>query len=350
MTTNLGTLDLGSYTNIETIEFLFKVYKQCGKTHEELVIEDMQQGIMNINILMTAWAKYNNLYSFQSYMYNLLANQSAYLLPLGVVDVPPQEVSVAQITRQLGGTAFSSAGSANAPFDGIGSSSCNAGSNGNIGYIFPFPQSISYVGIQTPATATYTLSFQYSYNATTYAAGQWITVLETNSQMYYAGQQTWYVVPVPQSASYFRIIETGGATLVISQLYFSFPYQSRILSPMTRSEYISLPTKNTMSDVTSYYLNRSQNPYLYLWPVPTLEYPYLVLNAKIAYAQVVNLTDIITIPNRFYDALFYGVSMRCAEEIAPDRYDKLSISYSAALKGIEEEDTEHNPIRFYFTM
>ena len=177
----------------------------------------------------------------------------------------------------MGGMAFSTAGgSAGNCFDPNQTAGCTqTAPNGSIGYDYGIhtTNSILYVGITPLATATYTLTVQYSFDMV-----NWTNVYIAPSQSYPAYQTTWFVVEQSLNARAWRITETGGATLAIQQIYFSQPSNAgvgdRLLTALSHSEWMSLSTKmNTTPSPSGYYFNQSTlapslSPTITLWPVP----------------------------------------------------------------------------------
>jgi hypothetical protein len=359
-------ITLNPFINVTANEIIIESFERIGLTLPELVGNPLISAINSLNILLTDWAKYNNLYSIQPFMVNLTTGQKSYQLPIGTADVPEREVSIANITRQLGGVASSSSGVAQNAFDGNSTTSCTqTASNGYIAYNFNNNPgfALDYIGIQSNTTQQYTLAIEYSFDNS-----NWINIYPvinnqnpptTGLQTYLAGQQVWYVNKVAQLAPYWRIRETNGATLDIQELYFCTHNISRQISLLSRSQYLGIATKDLTGSVSSYLLNRDINPSIILWPVPDgkLDYPYLILNLKVLSPQIIYLTDILNIPNRFYEAFCANLALKLAQkdkimgiEISPDKMANLMQSAVKSMEDIEQEDTEHAPYIFQFNL
>jgi hypothetical protein len=353
-------ITLNPFINVTANEIIIESFERIGLTLPELVGNPLISAINSLNILLTDWAKYNNLYSIQPFMVNLTTGQKSYQLPIGTADVPEREVSIVNITRQLGGVASSSSGVAQNAFDGNSTTSCTqTASNGYIAYNFNNNPgfALDYIGIQSNSNQTYTLAIEYSFDGI-----NWLNIYSnsnttTGQQIYLAGQQVWYVNKVASLAPYWRIRETGGAILDIQEIYFCTHNISRQISLLSRSQYLGIATKDLTGSVSSYLFNRDINPSITLWPVPDgkLDYSYLILNLKILSPQVVNLTDIINMPSRFYEAFCANLAFKFAEkdkimgiEISLDKMAHLMQSAAKSMEGIEQEDTEHTPYLFQF--
>jgi hypothetical protein len=360
-------ITLTPFINVTANQIILESFERIGLTLPELVGNPIVSSINSLNILLTDWARYNNLYSIQPFMTNLIGGQKSYQLPIGTADIPEREVSVADITRQLGGTAYSSAGGvAQNAFDDNPATACTQTSpDGYISYAYtPAPGfALDYIGIQSNTTQQYTLAIEYSFDNS-----NWINIYPvinnqnpptTGLQTYLAGQQVWYVNKVSILAPYWRIRETNGATLDIQELYFCTHNISRQISLLSRSQYLGIATKDLTGSVSSYLLNRDINPSITLWPVPDgkPDYPYLILNLKVLSPQIIYLTDILNIPNRFYEAFCANLALKLAQkdkimgiEISPDKMANLIKSAAKSMEDIEQEDTEHAPYIFQFNL
>jgi tRNA/tmRNA/rRNA uracil-C5-methylase (TrmA/RlmC/RlmD family) len=69
------------------------------------------------------------------------------------------------------------------------------------------------------------------------------------------------------------------------------------------------------------------------------------------------LTDILNIPNRFYEAFCANLALKLAQkdrimgiEISPDKMANLIQSAAKSMEDIEQEDTEHAPYIFQFNL
>ena len=350
---------LNPFINVTANSIMIEAFERLGVVLPELVGNPLYSAINSLNILFTDWARYNNLYSIKPFMANVIQGQKNYQLPIGTADIPEREVSVASITRQLGGIASSSAGGvAQNAFDGNPNTACTQTTpNGNITYLYNNNNGygIDYIGIQSNVTATYNIVIEY---APIFGA-DWVTAINTGSQDYEIGQQVWYVNPTPQLAKYWRIRETGGATLNIQEVYFCTHNISRQLSLLSRSQYLGISTKDQQGSVSSYVFNRDVNPSITLWPVPdgAADYPYLILNLKVLNPQITTLTDVVAIPSRFYEALCAGLAVKLAEkarvigvDVPPDKIARLAAQAEKAMEDIEQEDTEHSPYIFQFNL
>src|ERR1700692_538819 len=231
-----GTFNFGSTISEQ---FIIDAYERCGILPDIITAEQIQSAQRSINLLLSEWInKGLNLWTVKQSMLNLIANQNAYLLPYPTSDV--LEATIRTSTRNLGGTPFSSAGgNASKAFDGNPNTACTqTAPNGYISYNWGngTQYSINMVGIQSNATLTYTLVCEYSNDNINL-----VQVLAIPAQTYTNGINASFLVPVPTLGQYFRVRETGGATLNIQELYFNPSLQDTIVTRLSRAESIALP-------------------------------------------------------------------------------------------------------------
>lgn len=221
-----------------------------------------------LNFIMQEWAtKGSNLFTIQTGMIGLYANQYQYSIPAEGIDL--KTVSLRQSNRVLGGTPFASPdGVAANAFDNNPATACTQMfADGYISYVWAAGNSnmITLVGIQSNQTRNYTLNCDTS---PTGLAGTWTTRLSIPIQSYPIGEIQWFTVFKPSSDLQFRIIETGGAILDIQELYFNNTVLDYLITRISEFEYNSQSSKTQNGRPTSFYVDRQIVPILYLWPVP----------------------------------------------------------------------------------
>jgi hypothetical protein len=300
----------------------------------------------SINFILSEWINRGlNLWTVTQSMLNLVPNQSSYQLPIPTSDVLEATIRTSQ--RQLGGLALSSSGVAANAFDGNSATACIQNApDGWIAYNYGagIQYAIAMVGVQSNATLTYTLNFQYSNDNI-----NWFTVLSVPAQQYLIGSNTWFVIPVPIFGQYFRIIETGGATLNIQELYFNTALLDIPITRISRSDYIDIPNKAQTGRPTSFWVDRQINPNIYIWPTPTQPYNNLFYTRVRMLQDIGSLINMAEIPQRFYDALTAGLAIRLAVKYSPDkeRLMLLKEEYRDAFDMAAREDAERVPLRIF---
>lgn len=335
------TFNFGTTTTVQT--FIDEAFELCGIVGAAIDGLQITSAIRSLNFLLSEWTnKGFDLFTVQKAMMQINVGQPSYQLPPYVVEVP--ECTASNNTRVLGGTPFSSnGGTASNAFNGNPNSACTQNApNGYISYTYPAGNTpaIYYVGIQNNTSGNYNIVFEYSFDGNT-----WLTGLTIGQKFYPIGQIIWAVVPSPINAMAVRIRETGGATLNVQQIYFSVPNFSRILTPISRSEWTSYPNKQIQATPSSYYLDRQISPVLTLWPTPDNSYETLVFNQ---YQQIMDVTAMnqnIQIPQMFMRACSLALASELAYKFAQDKYPELSRLKDIAYNEAKIEDVEKVPMR-----
>jgi hypothetical protein len=260
-------------------------------------------------------------------------------------------VATQPVRLNSGGIPTSSAGgNAGNCFDPNQTAGCiQVAPNGNISYDYGAGKSYSilYVGITPLNISTYTIVVEYSFDNV-----NWTTVYTAPTQTYPANQITWFVIQQSLNARAWRIRETSGETLEIQQIYFAQPTTygtgDRLLNPLSRSEYIAIPTKLTQGFPSGYYFNQIIPPTISLWPTPPVNNTQTnILYTNYSYAQdVTQMFQTASIPQRFYDALVSGLSARLAMKFAPDKLAVMEAKASEAYQIAAKTDFENVTLRF----
>jgi hypothetical protein len=334
-----GTYNFGNTT---ADRLLTKAFQRCGISGADLTGEMISSAKLSANLLFCEWVNRSiPLWPIQKTVINMNAGQAYYTLPPATVDI--MEITKATLTRQLSGSAYSSAGGiANNAFDGDSSTACTqTAPDGYISYDYGSGEgnSIVYVGIQSNEITDYTLVIEYSYDNT-----NWITAQNTGLQSYYVGIPVWYVLNAPPYARAWRIRETGGATLNIQEIYFDIPDQSLPMLRISRADYAYRTNKTFQAPPSSFLVDRTVNPTLIVWPTPDTTYNYFVINYMRQIQDLDELNQNIDIPTYFYDAFVNGLSARMAIEYAPEKVDILNAAAEASYSYASNANIEWVPI------
>lgn len=343
-----------NFQNSFTVDIIIKeAFERCGLLSDITTANQLQSAQRSLNIMFTNWLNRGlNLWAVDQQMIQLVPNQATYMLPPGTVDILSNECKIAKITRQLNGSAYSSAGgvAANA-FDGDSSTACTqTAPNGYISYDFGagLGWAINYIGIQANATITYTLAFEYSFdNVNWYNAynGVISTAINNNQPQPYnfiPGQIAWFVPTVPVWAEFWRVRETGGNTLDIQEIYFNTPNSAKNITRLSRGDYESITNYNQISDVSSFVVNRLVNPNVEFWPTPSPQSSYTtcIFNRKRMIQDVSDFISTVDNPQRFFEALCAGLAALIAQKFAYDKYDALRQVAEDAFVKAASSDTE----------
>lgn len=325
-------LTSGTY-NFQSVEIellIREAYERIGILGEFVEYQKLDSAKRSIDLIFLDWMnKSVNLWTLGITYLPLITSQSTYNLPVIVSDII--QASIRTSTRQLEGTATSSAGgtAANA-FDGNPATACTqTAPNGNIQYNYgvdglgnSITQKINFVGIQPNDTNLYNIVIENSLDGIT-----WNTLL-TQEINCVAGVNNWFDIITPTAAQYYRLRATTGTTLNIQELYFNNNINDILMSNISRYGYYSFSNRQYESQPNIYYLHRDITPVLHIYPTPSSQFNCMFYSYKQMIQDTGDLyTNTVEIPSRFYVALI----SRLAYELAL-KYRSNDLQYLQLLK------------------
>jgi len=321
------------------VELLIRdAYENIGIAPEFITPQKLESARRSLNLILIEWMnKSTNLWTLHNDFIALEQGKYKYTLENYVSDIT--EVNLRTSTRQLNGTPASSNGgvAANA-FDGNATTACTQNAqNGNISYDYGAgrEQNISFFGITSHATLTYSLSVEVSNDNV-----NWQNTLTIPAKVFEASRLYWFDIPTPTNARYYRIRETGGVTLNIQEIYFNNNVLDTTISSISRDEYLKFPQKNIKGRPSVYYFDKSITPSISLWPSPAASYNAISYSYKKMMQDVGLYTNTIEIPSRFYPALTAALSYKLAIKFNSQVADILSVEYQNSFNLATIEDTE----------
>jgi len=315
-----------------------EAYERIGILEENIGPQKLTSAKNSLNFILLDWMnKGVNLWTLDTAFLPLIPGKSKYELPTTVSDII--QANIRTSTRQLNGTAAATTGTADQAFDSDNLTACTqTTANGNISYDYGVGNvfAITFLGIQSNTTQTYSLDFQVSQDNI-----NWSTLFTIPSQEYEAGVNTWFDVPIEQNSRAYRVVETGEGTLDIQELYFNNTINDQTISNVSRNTYISYPQKSQQGRPTTFYFNRQITTNISLWPVPNPTYNCFFYSYKKVTQDIGNLyTNTIDIPAHFYPALVWGLSFHLAIKFKPELMETFSSDYERAFERASVEDTE----------
>jgi len=334
------------FTSPQSEQIITDAYERIGIVPSPITLEQIQTAQRSMNFILSSWVnKGLNLWTVQEGLLGLQNNQRAYSLPLGVIDW--LEAELRQSQRQLGGVPFSSEGGvASNAFDYNPNTACTqTGPNGYISYNWsPSQFDIEMVGVQSNVTDIYTLVFEFSNDNIT-----WTQVGAPPAQTYTQGVLTWFAIAVPTNGSYFRVRETGGATLNIQELYFNTAILDIVINRQSRAEYQAQPNKNQTGQPSTFYINRQISPVAYIWPVPYGNFNCIHYTFIQQMQDVGTMINCAQIPTRFLEAftakLAHMLSVKQVKDLAKVQMLGQLAEMEYTIAG--QEDRERVPLRVY---
>ncbi len=137
-------------------------------------------------------------------------------------------------------------------------------------------------------------------------------------------------------------------TVMVTDVYIRFgsPATDRYISPISRTEYASLPNKATQGVPNQYWFNRRVSPEITFYFTPDSNGPYVARYYSVRQTQDVELSggDTVEIPYRYLEAFVSGVAWQLSKSYAPQVKESLFGDYQRALQIVMTQDTENVPL------
>ncbi len=126
------------------------------------------------------------------------------------------------------------------------------------------------------------------------------------------------------------------------------------ISRISRDEYINIPSKNSTSRPTQFYVDRSITPIIKLWPTPDSSDYTLVYDRLVRMDDADAGINTLDMPFRFYPCLAAGLAYYISLKYAPERVQVLKSVYEEEFTRAAEEDRDRaslhlTPSRDYYT-
>lgn len=334
----------GAY-NFQSVEIELLIrdaYENIGIAPEFITPQKLESAKRSINLILLEWMnKGGGLWTLANDFITLEQGRSKYALANYVSEIT--EVNLRSSNRQLNGIAASSNGgvAANA-FDGSSTTACTQNApNGNISYDYTEgqEQNITFCGIISHVNLTYSLNIEASNDNAT-----WHNALTIPAKSFTAGKLYWFDIEAPKNARYWRIRESGGATLDITEIYFNNNVLDTVISAISRDEYLKLPQKSVLGRPSVYYFDRTISPSLLLWPTPLHLYHTISYSYKKMMQDVGLYTNAIEIPSRFYPALVASLSYKLAIKFNAQMADMLAAAAEDSFNLASLADSERTNI------
>lgn len=295
MTTS-GTV---SQTVIQVSDILEDAIRACGITTDAMTPDIYKTAKDNLYFYLSALANDGiQLWTIQKYIVGLIPGQLIYDLDNGAVDV--LNAVYRTVTTPSGGTAASSSGgSADLAFDGDITTWCTqTASNGNISYDFGSGSDFTPImfGILPHGNATYNLIYEYSDDGVS-----WTTHYAPGSQDYTNLVWTLNDVDGATAHQYWRVRETSGATLDLTEVMFgAYPTEINI-ARISNDVYAALTNKfQENQQPLQYWVDRQVDTVkLRVWLVPDNCLKQIVVYRRRYIQDVGSLTNTLEVPQRW---------------------------------------------------
>lgn len=336
------TYDFGSSINEQIIT---EAYERAAILDSLIPGQKIKAALRSLNFILISWQnKRLNLFTIKQGMISLVPGQTDYLMPKNVLDIISG--SIRNSVRNLGGVAASSPdGIANNAFDSAPNTACTQSApNGNISYSWgDTNRTVTMLGITSFVDSYYSLKAQFSYDGVNWDDNN---VLVLPKMFFKQKNLEWFTIPAAVSANYFRIVETGGSTLNINELYFNSNVNDTPLYRASLEEYHNYPNKSQIGSVVSFWFDRQIQPILHVYQAPNNTYNNLFFTYKRQIQDIGDLRETAEIPARFLDALAAELAYRVSiKENSKDLIQILKAESLEAFKAAAFSDDENVPVK-----
>ena len=114
------------------------------------------------------------------------------------------------------------------------------------------------------------------------------------------------------------------------------------MTRISRSEFLSIPTKTTTGRPTQYFLDRQVTPNLKIWPIPENSTDVLHYDALTRIQDADTMQNTMEVPFMFYPCLASGLAYYIAIKKAPDRIQLLKAAYEEDFARAMAEDRDRS--------
>ena len=325
--------------------------RRAGKLAEELTVEQVQSAKESLFYVLSNLINQGIQYwAIDKVIYGLNLDQAVYYLPVGGNDVLNALYrTMDRPTPQTNNGYLSSSGIAYNAFDGNTATDCiQTSPNGYIGvnYGTNNSQFIASIGILPATNGTFTPVFEWSNDGNT-----WTELYSPGEVVWQNLQWLWYDIEPGVTAQYYRMRETGGGTMNVSELYFGTNARELQMSRLNRDDYTNLPNKQFEANQPyQYWFNRTiPQAQIVLWPTPNDPFVQMTVWYSRQIMDVGDLTDQLEIPDRWYMAIQNMHAHQFAQELPGVDLQKIQYLETQAEKYFimaENEERDKSPIYF----
>lgn len=304
MTTSNSTVPV-TYDVTSLIEM---ATRRCGILPGRLSAEEVLDIKNELQMMLNSMIQEGCLlWTIDKQIYGLNLNQNLLQFSQDTIDL--QNVLYRFNNLPSGGIAASSAGGiANNAFDQNLTTFCSqATPDGNISYDFTIPTTIVTVGLLPHVTGALNPVYEYSLDGIT-----WVESIPAASQSstFIAGQWYWQDVNAPQSAIYYRVRETSGGTLNVTELVFGTAANEILISRLNKDDYQNLPYKNQIGRPLQYWFDRQIIPQAWIWPASQYSFNSLVVWRRRVLLNAGDFQNTIEMPPRWLDSVVFSLASR----------------------------------------
>lgn len=350
----MTTSGVSGTMQVDITGLLEHAYRRCGKA-SAMISAEMSQAALNILFMMVnEWSNRNTLLWCNTlYVMGYVPGVFEYYLPAGTIDVLDNDINHRTNVRVSGSIVSSAGGTASYLNDGELDTSCTqVSANGNFYYDAGSGSTVTIqtVGMVSNGTASYTLAFEISSDGVS-----WTTLQTAAAQSYVDRTPVWTDIAAPRAARFFRVRETGGATLNVRELMLVTSFTEIPVFRSNKDQYITLPNKSFLgTPVTQIWVDR-QFPLvkLHTWPAPS---DFMASLSVWRRRQVMDPTDLtlstgqnmtLEIPDRWLRAAMLNLAAEIGSELPdvdPNRLKMIKDDCAQAIALASAEERDNSPL------
>lgn len=309
--------------------------RRCGKLSSQLSAEQLQAAKDSLFFFLCALSNRGvPLWRVQRKIFGIYQGQTQLTLPDGTVNV--LNANYRTVTRLTGSYGSSAGGTADYAFDGDIETSCTQTSaNGNLQLTLGSDTTVTVVGVLPDQTATLTLLFQSSVDGST-----WTTVLTPGATAYVNGEWQWYDINTPQVGQYFRMVETGGATLSIREFVVANNPTEIPMARLNIDQYNDMPNKTFQaSQPLQFWLDHTISaPVMNLWPAPSDTFKQVTAYLHRQIEDIGVYTNEVDVPQRWLMVVITALAVNIAMELPDVPLDRIAILERQAAQALAEAE------------
>lgn len=328
MATTSGTV---GRTQISVNTLIEHAFRRCGKLASTISSELQISARENLFFILSDLANRGiSLWCVQKTVLGVIPEQIVFDLPIGTVD---SLYALYRTKTDLTGTVVSAAGWQGLNL-GVGSE--QAVYTASIMFSVDTVNAVLYVESSDDGSAwieRQTFAVQPSV-----PAGQWQCADLDNSAV----------------AQYWRIRDASGTLPTVDQILFSIEPYEVPMAQLNRDDYASLPNKTfnvpNGSKSLQYWYDKQIRPRVWIWPSSQGDVDQLVFWLHHQIQDVGALTNLLDVPQRWYESIIFLLAARVALELPPGelpqgRYELLSGEAEKHLTQAEDGESDGSAYR-----
>jgi hypothetical protein len=354
----MATSGTVAQTVILVKDMIERSVRRCGRLPGSLETEDLYTAKANLFLILSALANRGiPLWTIEKIVLGLNQLQNLVVFPVGTIDL--NTVLYRYNVLPSGGIAYSSAGgvASNAFDQNLATACTQTAPNGNISYNFNQDVTIPTVGFLPNATGTLSPVYEWSNDnvnwteiaQASYGGGSTGTF---GSGTYNAGMWYWQDILQPVSAQYWRLRETGGGTLNMTEIVFGQPANEITVARSNQDDYQNLPNKNIVTGnqrPLQYWFDRQLTPQAWLWPPSGYSFNTLICWARRQIQDVGSFTNQLEIPDRWQDCITWMLAEALSYELQGIQANRIPVIASKSAQAQQlawSEERDRSPVYY----